>query len=613
MMQVVVESVQSGDHDVFSQGKALREPIFYGRESAYGFQYRDFSVDKFRNDNQWLRKNRGLSIEEARHAVFAIQQHIEAQSPSVLREMRNTPVDRRTVLPCFTIDIDAIERRSGLSGSAVRSLFECLSVPSGDVNRAFCSVGDFNVANAAPLIPTGDGKTFLLFNVMSLCEALYVGPYYWMFDDSAYRDRAAENRGKFAEEFVRGRLRDVFGDARVYSNVVISSTNGDVLGEIDVLVIYGDRAIVAQVKSKQLTLEARRGNDNQIRADFKKSTQDSYDQAEACARLLLTPSGCQFLAGGTSSVPVPDSLSEVYPMCVVSDHYPALGSQIRTFLRYSSDRALQPPMVIDVFALDVMTEMLASPVKTLSFINRRVNYHEQVIAHDELTILAYHLQYNLWVDSKYGLVSYGDEFTMALDVAMIVRRTGVSGERRVEGYLEEFRSTRIGKIVDGIERHPEPETVDIAFVLLCLKGDAVRELSDAIDRMTAQARADGRHHDASLEFDGLGKGMTIHCNRESIGVAAGRLKEHCEVQKYRRKTKAWYGICIGPDGSVRLGERVVGEWERDSAMERKVAEFGNRSRVIGGAGRPRVGYGKIGRNARCPCGGGKKYKHCCME
>ena len=161
MMEVVVESVHSGDHDVFSQGKALREPIFYGGDSAYGFQYRDFSVDKFRNDNQWLRENRGFAIEEARQAVFAIQQQMEAQSPSVLREMRNTPVDRRTVLPCFTIDIDTIERRSGLSGSAVRSLFECLSVPSGEMNRDFYSIGDFNVANAAPLIPTGDGKTFL--------------------------------------------------------------------------------------------------------------------------------------------------------------------------------------------------------------------------------------------------------------------------------------------------------------------------------------------------------------------------------------------------------------------------------------------------------------------
>ena len=537
---------------------------------------------------------------------------MEAQGASVLREMADTPVDRRTVLPCFTIDIDAIERRSGLSGSVVRSLFESLSVPSGDVNRAFRSIGDFNIANATPLVPTGDGQTFLLFNLTSLCEALYVGPYYWMYDDPAYRDRAAENRGKFAEEFVRRRLRNVFGDARVYSNVVISSANGDVLGEIDVLVIYGDRAILVQVKSKQLTLEARRGNDNQIRIDFKKSTQDSYDQAEACARLLLTPSGYQFVAGGTSSVIVPDRLAEVYPMCVVSDHYPALSSQVRSFLRSSADRVLQPPMVLDVFALDVMTEMLTSPVKILSFINRRVNYQEQLIAHDELTILAYHLQYNLWVDRKYSLVSYGDEFTMALDVAMLVRRTGVPGERRVEGYVEEFWSTTIGAIVDEIERHPEPATMDIALLLLCLSGDAVRELSDGIDRMTAMARADGRHHDASLEFDGLGNGMTIHCNRESIGVAAGRLKEHCKVQKYRRKTEAWYGICIGPDGSVRLGERVAGEWERDSTMERKIAELGNRTETASTVERRGIGYGKIGRNARCPCGSGRKYKHCCM-
>ena len=45
---------------------------------------------------------------------------------------------------------------------------------------------------------------------------------------------------------------------------------GKKVGEIDVLVIFGDRAIVLQAKSKRLTLEARKGNDNQIKDDFKK-------------------------------------------------------------------------------------------------------------------------------------------------------------------------------------------------------------------------------------------------------------------------------------------------------------------------------------------------------
>ena len=47
-----------------------------------------------------------------------------------------------------------------------------------------------------------------------------------------------------------------------------------------------DDAIVLQAKSKRLTLEAKKGNDGQIRDDFKKSIQDSCDQGYACAKFL---------------------------------------------------------------------------------------------------------------------------------------------------------------------------------------------------------------------------------------------------------------------------------------------------------------------------------------
>lgn len=33
----------------FTSGKALREPIFYGGESAYSFQYRDLASKKYAN------------------------------------------------------------------------------------------------------------------------------------------------------------------------------------------------------------------------------------------------------------------------------------------------------------------------------------------------------------------------------------------------------------------------------------------------------------------------------------------------------------------------------------------------------------------------------------
>ncbi|WP_296244278.1 MULTISPECIES: hypothetical protein [unclassified Psychrobacter] len=38
----------------FQQGVFLREPIFYGGESAYDFQYRDLSRLKYKSDEDWI-------------------------------------------------------------------------------------------------------------------------------------------------------------------------------------------------------------------------------------------------------------------------------------------------------------------------------------------------------------------------------------------------------------------------------------------------------------------------------------------------------------------------------------------------------------------------------
>ena len=58
--------------DPFSHGEALREPFFYGSESAYDFQYRDLIPQKYSKDNDWMIKNKGFSIGVARDVAQAI-------------------------------------------------------------------------------------------------------------------------------------------------------------------------------------------------------------------------------------------------------------------------------------------------------------------------------------------------------------------------------------------------------------------------------------------------------------------------------------------------------------------------------------------------------------
>ncbi|WP_121316977.1 nuclease-related domain-containing protein [Paraburkholderia sp. RAU2J] len=112
-----------------------------------------------------------------------------------------------------------------------------------------------------------------------------------MMADKAYQATAAQHRGALTEAFAARRLASVFGMERVHSNVHLAQSKGTTIGEIDVLVVFGDRLIIVQAKSKRLTLEARRGNDGQLRKDFAAAIQDSYDQAWLCAQAILAGDG----------------------------------------------------------------------------------------------------------------------------------------------------------------------------------------------------------------------------------------------------------------------------------------------------------------------------------
>ena len=269
-------------------------------------------------------------------------------------------------------------------------------------------------------------------------------------------------------------------------------------------------------------------------------------------------------------------------------------------------------MVVDVFMLDTATEMLESPVEFLSYLKLRAEHAGRIVAHDELTILSFYLQRNLLLDQSYDFFYMEDNISMELDTAMLVRRHGVAGSDVVEGFLSRLRSTTLGRILRSIERQRDTDTIELAFALLQLREDTVNEVSGRIDKLAEQAKVDGHNHDMSVLFRELNIGLTVHCNPNRINESAQLLIEHCKRRKYSQRVDNWFGICIANDGSLRYGVHLKGIWKYNATMERKVRELD--SRIVRNRGHRRIvtGYGKVGRNDQCPCGSGKKYKHCCL-
>ena len=595
----------------FANAEALREPIFYGAESAYSFQYRDFAPQKYSRDEEWLQNNKGFSADEGRKVVLAILNHLNEKALTVLQGLKTLAPEAWTVLPAFEFSSNDLVDGAGLDLEKVSKILDAFSFPN-DGNPTFTSLNEFNSTNAYPLLKIDDSR-YINIQYVALTEALYDTPFYWMGGDNAYKAEAMANRGIFTEEFSAKRLERVFGADKIYRNVDIWESKGKKSGEIDVLVLYADRAIVVQAKSKKLTLVARKGNDLQLKNDFKSAVQDACNQAMACSSLIAT--GAIFTDSTGNQIELPKTINKIHPICVVSDHYPALSFQAQQFLKFASTERIERPLVCDVFWLDVVTEMLDSPLRLLSYLQLRVMAGDNVLMSHEVVALGYHLKKNLWL-GDYNLIHLHDDFSADLDVAMAVRREGVAGERTPRGILTQLKNLRIGKIVAEIERRSEPALIGLGLELLQLSEGAARDISEAIDKIAEITAKDGREHDVTVALGKEKSGLTIHCNSLPDDVAYKKLRAHCELRKYSTKAQTWHGVVVrAGDVALRLGLMLDYPWKKDDGLEKKLEGMPKpiSAKKLPEAIRKLQPRKKRGRNEPCPCGSGLKYKKCCLR
>ena len=600
---------QSG-HSLFGSADVLREPIFYGAESAYSFQYADLALRKYAADNAWLREARGFGIQDAHDVVLAANNLPSRKLAQLVPRRSQRAAHDWSPLSGYIFSVEEVADAAGVGRGVAAAVLNAFTASPSPCNEAFATLGDFNLASAQPLIATGDGR-YVSLQAYGLLEALYDSPFYWMVADRAYRATASANRGAFTEQFAAERLASVFGAANVHRGVSLLRGSRTVT-DIDVLVTFADRAIVLQCKSKRLTLEARRGNDLQLRDDFRKSVQNAYDQALVSAD-ALREAGLRFELSDRTEIRIKPP-STIYPICVVSDHYPALTMQARHFLELRIDEVIRRPLPTDVFMVDVLAEMLDSPLRFLSFLDRRVGMADRVTITNEFAVLGYHLSNNLWVDPGYSLAMIDDNCAIDLDTAMTVRREGLVGRRTPAGFLDRFGATLTGRILRGIEQSDDPTLVELGLMLLTLSGETLNDLDAGLAQMAARTRADGLRHDFTLIFNGTSAGLTVHCNPGPTPEALGALRRHCELRKYMQGAEQWHGLLIRQDdGMPRAGLELRGKWMFDAALDADAKAYAEKSKLISGRSRL-VGsaFRQTGRNDPCPCGSGRKYKRCCL-
>ena len=584
-------------------GPALREPYFYTTPTAYSFQYRDFALTRYVHDDPWLSSQCGFTIREC-HSVISSIARLQEQK---VNQWLASPADGDTEpLPCFWFDLGELTRVSGVACPTIQAVLDRFVCPAPSAVSELSSVHDFNPITARPILRHPDGY-YLLFQFYWLFESFYVSPAYWMQSDPKYVDRAAQNRGEAAETLADETVRRVFGDAHVHRNILVKRGKNQI-GEIDVLVEFGDRAVVIEAKSKRLTLSARQGRHSAIERDFSDAIQKAYDQAYRCSEAILEPQTRLLRSDGTS-VPLPFPFAEVYPLCVLAEHYPALSFQTRQFLKTQDSSGVRAPLVLDVFSLDTVAEFLSSPLRFLNYLELRALHGDHVQGNTELSLLGLHLHQNLWPMIDGGITSLHDDISASIDAAMTTRRLGAPGKDTPPGVLTGLRGTPVGEIIGALDEYSTPPTIDLGLFLLKGNGKSLQQTNSHISRVLNRATNENTLRTATLYSPGSPVGLTVQCVPAGLNGDKATLRHTCVAHKYRRRVEKWVGVEMRMGFSIAQILPLNYPWKADLAMDQMIHAIDERAHFAEPIA-SRIGRG-VGRNEPCPCGSRKKFKRCC--
>lgn len=157
MFESMIEKCRDGrDPSDFWSGSVMREPIFYGTESAYSFQYRDLFLEKHSPDDTWLQENMGFTSAQAQRVARTMCSLMDERATATFAKIRQGGQLPPLVLYHFEFTPEETAQRSSQSIEVAQAVFMALTLTAG--NSHFNELGDFNAVVAAPLL-TGQGST----------------------------------------------------------------------------------------------------------------------------------------------------------------------------------------------------------------------------------------------------------------------------------------------------------------------------------------------------------------------------------------------------------------------------------------------------------------------
>lgn len=461
---------------------------------------------------------------------------------------------------------------------------------------------------------TIEGKKYC-FDYYSLTDNLYRAIQRLISSNNPnynWKDRQAEG----SETMVEKLFSKLLPDCLVYrNNYYPISGSMKKLAENDILIVYHDTLLIIEVKAGAFVYTSPLTDYPAHVKSYRTLIEKADHQCDRTFEYINSNSTAEFYnQDKTKKFAVnKGDYNYIYQISVTVDNINEVAARAEKmgFFKLKSDA-----ISISVDDLIVYSEYFESPLVFMHYLMQRkaATTVPTLALYDELDHLGMYIKDNCYTykmedldpDSKYFYAGYREDLDKYFGA---LYAKGPSVKKPVQDMQPLFM-----KMISVIEKGSEENKVWLSSYLLNLSYDGRKNFEENINAVYNRQSIEKREF--PVIFGGDGKSVKMTCFVKQEGIASMGMNEK---QDYIFATMIWNNeerracIELAYDKNGQLLNVSGREFSIDEIDE---GDF-DRLKLLGAENAARrvelhkKRNRKIGRNEKCPCGSGKKYKHCC--
>jgi hypothetical protein len=515
------------------------------------------------------------------------------------------------VLPVSKYDVQKVCAVSGSEWNALLSLIGCGSDRRSKLQH------QLDVINF-PLPVFSDDRVFMI----NLANCLH--RTFECFDADAKSDQSfasgkyQQHISDYLEASAATCLERLFPRDSVFRRLIYPDPHSNDGGsaELDIAVAWPPFLLICEAKSKQLRFSPMGADVARFCTDVKSNIEDGFAQARRFAKYV---EGVDEIAlvekgGGRTLQIAKVDLRELFAVSISLRRFVSLAGQLPTLREMGLFKDRRFPWAVALDDLDLITRFSPSPDVFLHFIKRRIMLEKEEVryAGGEVDFFGVYLNSGRlepepWrnMEKRPDLITmteYHERFREAIQQERKGMPTLAPIPLRVPSIIKDF----LGELS---LRSSDPQARWIAFCLLSLGDEQLSALAYAILALKSSSTSGGRIRSAVLKCKDVVFSLTLSEERDLRQLHDITLSRAIS-EKYRTRADkcAAFGMEMhNSQQSFAHAFWIEEAWRPDPQLEEHVLQMKTRCSPL-----LPPGSKMPGRNEKCPCGSGKKFKYCCL-